>query len=150
MYQLDKDTTAKLDFVDANGVPFTIDLSEVLSFSDATLSSDMEKQPSDYAWWSSVAERAKIRLKSAEDALDYIKAKLAKEVRSRGEKLTVSGVQDEVTLASDYQTALSEVRFWEGEVGLLNYVVKAFEQKERMLMQKSAQLRRTLNSEGLK
>lgn len=147
-YVLDKNTTATLDFVDENGEPFTINLLEQLAFSDATLMGDMEKQPGRYAWWASVLERAKQRQRSAEDNLEYLSSLLSNEFRKEIGKASVAVIKDNVVSTDKYQEALQELRYWEGEVGMLSYAVKSFEQRERMLMQKSAQLRKSLANDA--
>ena len=147
-YVLDKNTTATLDFVDENGVPFTLDIRDELSMSDATLKDDMTAQPAQYAWWASILERARQRQKAAEDALDYVRAVKSNEIRSTAGKISAVAVADAVIATPEYQKTLQEVRYWVGEVGMLNYVVKAFEQRERMLMQKSALYRRGLENDA--
>lgn len=141
---MDLDTVAVLKFVSQNGEPISYDLKQELSFSDATLMRDMEAQPAKYAWWTSVLERARIKMKQSEDTLDYVKATVSNEVRSAGLVKTVAAVTDAVVVNSSYQEALANLRYWQGEVDMLTYVVKSFEQRERMLMQKSAQLRKSL------
>jgi len=147
-YVLNRDTTATLDFVNENGEPFTIDLRQELSISDATLFVDMEAQSAKYAWWASVLERAKQRQKAAEDSLDFVRASASNRVRTSGSKLSIAVVNDAVISTKEYQDALSSLRYWEGEVGMLTYVVKAFEQRERMLMQKSALYRRGIENDA--
>lgn len=147
-YVLNKDTTATLDFVNENGEPFTIDLRQELSISDATLFVDMEAQSAKYAWWASVLERAKQRQKSAEDTLDFVRATGSNKIRAASAKLSIAVVNDAVISTKEYQEALQNLRYWEGEVGMLTYVVKAFEQRERMLMQKSALYRRGIENDA--
>lgn len=147
-YVLDTDTVAVLHFVNQNGEPFSYDLKRELAFSDATLMRDMEGQPAKYAWWTSVLERARIKMKQSEDALDYVKASVSNQVRAEGLVKTVAAVTDAVIVNDNYQEALATLRYWQGEVDMLSYVVKSFEQRERMLMQKSAQLRKSMANDS--
>jgi len=147
-YVLDENTTAVLKFVNSNGEPFQYDLKQELAFSDATLRLDMEQQPAKYAWWASVLERARMKMKQTEDLLDYVKSDISNRVRSSGEKKSVSAVSDEVTVSDDYQKVLADLRYWQGQVDMLQWVVKSFEQRERMLMQKSAQQRKLMANES--
>lgn len=147
-YVLDTSTIAVLNFVNQNGEPFSYDLKQELAFSDATLMLDMEAQPAKYAWWTSILERARIKMKHSEDNLDYVRATISNQVRAEGSVKTVAAVTDAVIVNASYQSALAELRYWQGEVDMLVYVVKSFEQRERMLMQKSAQLRKSLANDA--
>lgn len=144
---LDKDSVATLRFVSEQGEPFTIDLKEELGISDATFTEDVENQPAKYAWWVSVLERTRQKVRAKEDAVDYIYAKLSNKARSDLDKPTVASIDSYVKVNQDYVEALEGLRFWQGRVDMLNGIVKAFEQRERMLMQKGAQLRLSLNNE---
>lgn len=149
-HKLDKSSTATLNFVDASGKDFTINLVQALSISDATIENDMANQPALYVWWASILERAKLRLKQAQDNEEYTRSLLAAEIRKENPKITVAALSDALMLSEDYREAREDIRYWEGEVGILSYVVKAFEQRKDMLVQKSAQLRKTMNNENLR
>ncbi len=146
---LDKNAVATLRFVSEQGEPFTIDLKDELGISDASFKEDVENQPSKYAWWVSVLERTRQKVRAKEDAVDYIYAGLSNKARAELDKPTVASIDSYVKVNSDYVDAVEELRFWQGRVDMLNGVVKAFEQRERMLMQKGAQLRLSLNNERM-
>lgn len=147
-HELNKDAVVVMSFVDTGGRPFEYDLREELSISDATLIEDLQSQPAKYAWWASVLERARVKLRSAEDQLDYSRASISNEIRASGEKLAIAVVNDRVAVDPDYKQALQEVRYWEGEVGKLVYIVRAFEQRRDMLIQKSSQYKASLRTEA--
>lgn len=146
---LNKDTVATLRFVSEQGEPFTLDLKEELGISDATFTEDVEKQPAKYAWWVSVLERTRQKARAKEDNLEYVYAILSNKARSELDKPTVASIDSYVKVNQDYVDARDELRFWQGRVDMVNGVVKAFEQRERMLMQKGAQLRLSLNNERI-
>jgi hypothetical protein len=146
-HQLDSDTVATLRFVSEQGEPFTIDLVKELSLSDATFEEDVEKQPGKYAWWASVLERTRQKARAKEDELEYTHATLSNEARKVLDKPTVASIESYVKVNDNYVETLHELRFWQGRVDMLVYIVKSFEQRERMLMQKGAQLRKSLDNE---
>lgn len=150
MYQsINQDTTAKIDFVDQAGQPFTVDLTQELSFSEHTYNQDLMSQASKYVWWSSVYTSAKQFLDNAKLELEGIEAELSIDIRNRlnkeGKKFTKDVVADEVHTSEKYQLARERIIFWDTRVAQLNFILKAFDQRSNALAQLGAQTRREMD-----
>lgn len=150
--QFDKNTVATMDFKDASGQVFTMDLQQELSFSEHTFNQDLMNQASRYAWWSSVYIHAKQFLESARLNLEKVSAEVAIHQRStleaQGKKFTKDVVTDYVSTSAEYLEARNILMFWDARVNSLNFILKAFDQRNTSLTQFGAQYRRELDSQN--
>lgn len=144
--QLDSDTVAKLSFRDSQGEIFTIDIQEELSMSEATFSDDLVKQPARYAWWGTVLSQTKEKLRESEDNMTFIRAQASNEARKVLGKPTVKAVDDFVESEDQYREAKEDYLWWSGRVDMIQYVVRAYEQRMNALVQLGAQLRHQLDN----
>lgn len=131
----------------------TYDLVEELATSDLTLQNDMEKQAAKYAQWSSymvVAERA---VRSARDNLELITAQADSRVRAHlattGVKATVGQIDAMIAQDPEVVTAKNTLSEMQGYESALKYILKALDQRKDMLVNLSAQKRKSMELTGM-
>lgn len=144
---LDRNTVAKMSFVGTDGVEFTLDLLEELAMSEQTLNQDLLGQSGKYAWWASVTQQTKEKLAEADLQLEIVQASASNDVRTefatKGAKVpSQATIMDRILTDQGYLDARSNVRWWTERVGMLMYIMKAFEQRSNALAQIGAQIRR--------
>lgn len=139
------DDVAVMHFVKATGESLDIDVGEQLAMSEATFNQDLLSQPARYAWWATILQQAREREKEASLAADVTKAKLGNEARvelpKMGQKPTAGNVEDWVLVQKEYHDAITTLNWWDNRVFQLNYIVKAFEQRNNALTQLGASIR---------
>ncbi|MDT9683415.1 hypothetical protein RND61_15305 [Streptomyces sp. TRM76323] len=145
---LDKDRVAIMSFVDVDGQPFDVDLSQQLSISESEFVRDLKEQPALYDYWASILSMAIQKKKELALTVDLIKAQKSNQARATFDKITVNAVNDYVTVSPEYQSAINELTRWETQVSKIQYIVKAFEQRSNALAQLGAQMRSGIQSDG--
>lgn len=120
-------------------------VSEELAFSEETLSQDFMEQSAKYAWWAVVAEKARATTKAYEAKLAVAEAeadeKAREELPASGKKVTESQVASFIKKDAGYQSALAKVNAARSNQGIVERVVRAFEQRKDMLLVAGSHIR---------
>jgi hypothetical protein len=127
------------------------DLLKELRIDRANLSRALIRQPSLYAWWSSLYSEvakntaelaAKLEVAEAKKAI-----KLTKKFREEKRKHTVSDIKHYVSISTKIKELRRELRVWQNSERILKHAVKSFEQRKDVLMALNANLRAERKSE---
>lgn len=144
---LDDIDFSHLTIIDSNGNKKTVDLQDELVIDQYNIEKELYEQPKKYVYYTSLLEKVRAYLESAELALDVEHANLYEPSRASlqqetGSKPTKDQIESRILSDETYREKKEQVAILEGSVKNLYYIVKAFEQRKDMLIQLSTHERK--------
>lgn len=91
------------------------------------------EQPRLYMKWAEISAKAEDRVKLAKEALEVTDAKIDKEIRSSGEKVTETQIKSKISLDERHQKALQDYNDALYKSNLYSSAVRAMEQRKNAL-----------------
>ena len=153
-FKVDADTVAKFSVLNSiTGEYITYDLQKELEINEYQLEDQMMEHASKYALWSSYSVVAERYERACETELEVAEANadsLAREqLKARGiPKPTVGQVNAEIALNEDVYAAKTKLSEAKGYASSLKYILKALDQRKDMLVNLSAQHRKSMELTG--
>lgn len=153
-FKVDADTVAKFSVLNSiTGEYLTYDLQKELEINEYQLEDQMMEHASKYALWSSysvVAERYEHACETELEVAEANADSLAREqLNARGiPKPTVGQVNAEIALNEDVYAAKTKLSEAKGYASSLKYILKALDQRKDMLVNLSAQHRKSMELTG--
>jgi len=116
--------------------------SKELAMAEQMINEDLKEQPSWFAWYAVMQERAEFIYLQAKFALEITEAQADARIRlTSTEKLTEKKIANMVMLDEAYQSARMEVAVWKETLGKIKAVKESFQQRKDCLIALSANMR---------
>ena len=134
-------------------VTMTIDGAEIelkyqdeLVFDEETINSDLKDQPSFFAWYAVLHEKANKALSVLKMTLDILNASLASDIRKAAflgaeKKPTEKYIEEQIMMTESYQEAQIKVFEAQKNLGILRGIKDAFIHRKDMLVTLGANMR---------
>lgn len=144
---LDSIEFTTLTVIDQNGNKETVNLQEELVIDEHNIGEELHNQPRKYVYYTSLLEKVRAYLESADLALEMEHARLYEPSRvhvleNTGKNPTKDQISSHIMNQTSFQEKKEQVVILESSVKNLQYVVKAFEQRKDMLIQLSTRDRK--------
>lgn len=152
--KVDTDTVAILGILDSTtGEYIKYDMVKELEVNEYKLEEQMSTQASKYAYYSSIANVAERNERAKTDALEVAEAQAEITARSMFAsqgvaKPTVGQINSAISLDTTVIEAKKQVSEAKGYTGTMKYILKALDQRKDMLVNLSAQKRKSLELTG--
>ena len=132
---------------DENGNSQTYSMRDLLKFNENNYEVALTSQASMYSYFANTYQIAKEQVENANNALTRVHAEIYNrvylELNKQGLRPTKDLVEAQIVGESDYQDKLKDVAQANRLAGQLQYLVKALEQRKDMLVQYSAEQRKS-------
>ena len=139
----------EITVVDYNGEEQKYSVNDIVKVDELNYQQEFINQPAKYAYWSSVLQAAKRVAAEQEAALDKQHAvaynKVYEVLNSKNMRPTKDLIESYIEQDEDYQNAKQRVIVADYSAGRIQYLVKALEQRENMLVQLGADIRKEKN-----
>lgn len=135
-----------------NGKETTYNIQDVLAIDENALLDEFMEQPGTYAWWGAILESERYVLEQAKAELTRAEAYADQSVRdtlkTEGTKITEALVNKKIPNDTFYIAATDRYHVVRRNVGILNRIVAALDQRKDMLSMVGAAQRRDYNASG--
>jgi len=122
------------------------DLAKELACSEDTINEDLKNQPSFFAYYAVLTEKAQSELAEAKAALELLEATLDAQFRSEETKTTETMIKNRIRLDKSYQEALEVFNTLKLNVGLLSAAKEAFYHRKDILISLASNMRAQMDA----
>jgi hypothetical protein len=121
---------------------FECDPENELRMDETTINDDLKDQPSWFAWYATLSEKADSQYQEAKFFLEVIEAEIDAEIRSgEGKKPTEAQIKAQIILDERYQKVKMEMIEAKKIVGILKAVTEAFRHRKETLIALASNMR---------
>jgi len=127
-----------------NGQDVELDYITELELHEETINEDLKNQPSKFAFYCVLTEKAQEDLGEAKLALEILEAELDANIRLKlveGKKPTEKSIQQTILLDLSYQEARMEIIMRAKAVGILRGLKESFAQRKEVLIALASNMR---------
>lgn len=119
-----------------------LDYEQELQMDEATINEDLKNQPSLFAFYAVLAEKAHAELNESKLALEILEADIDARIRGASEKKpTEKQIQQQILLDNDYQEARMDVIRATKQLGILKGIKDAFNHRKEAVIALASNMR---------